>query len=124
MTDLGTLGGQFVASGAEGINPAGQVIGQGETAQGELHGFLWEKGVITDLGPLAPRGINPAGQVVVNSTQPPGHALLWMKGVTTDLGTLGGNYSFAEDINASGQVVGQSNTTTGSNTPFCGRRAS
>jgi probable HAF family extracellular repeat protein len=36
----------------------------------------------------------------------------------TDLGTLGGNFSFAYDINDHGQVVGYATTTSGTNHAF------
>lgn len=40
VTDLGTLGG--FNSRAMGINDPGQVVGNGDTAGGNLHAFLWE----------------------------------------------------------------------------------
>jgi uncharacterized membrane protein len=40
-------------------------------------------------------------------------AFLYTNGTLTDLGTLGGADSVATGINASGQVVGYSTTTTG-----------
>jgi len=123
MSDLGTLGGGssgpgvIIESIAYGINPAGQVVGWSNTAEGRSsHAFLWEKGVMTDLGTLGgnsseARAINPSGQVVGFSqtvSDTGNHAFLWEKGVMTDLGTLGGCCSEAYDINPSGQVVGAS----------------
>ena len=60
----------------------------------EHHAFLWENGVMTDLGTLggansAATGINPAGQIVggsemgerLPSGEIPSHPFLWDKGV-------------------------------------------
>ncbi len=53
VTDLGTLGGSFSFSKAVAINEAGQVIGDAHTADyGSFHAFVWEGGVMTDLGTL------------------------------------------------------------------------
>lgn len=51
MIDLGTLPGGTGAL-AYGINNRGQVVGWGDTAAGELHGILWQRGVAIDLGKL------------------------------------------------------------------------
>jgi probable HAF family extracellular repeat protein len=63
-------------------------VGWSHTTTGETHAFLWEKGVMTDLGTglsgqlgLA-YGINPAGQVVGVSQVGPGkdkHPTLWTR---------------------------------------------
>jgi probable HAF family extracellular repeat protein len=113
--DLGTLGG---SSRANAINAAGQVVGESEIPRGDIgdeepsktHAFLWENGVMTDLGTVgqAPESrandINASGQVVGGSS---GHAFLWEKGVMTDLDTLGcADCQEAMGINDAGQVVG------------------
>jgi probable HAF family extracellular repeat protein len=92
MTDLGTLpGGQ--SSIAVGINNAGQIVGQSQTATGQFHPVLWENGTITDLGTLGgtvgvANSINVAGQIVGQNQTAAGelHAFLWENGTMAELG--------------------------------------
>jgi probable HAF family extracellular repeat protein len=99
--------------------------------------FLWRDGVATDLGTLggdetgdrngfgARNGaLNEHDQVVGGSfTSPTGnrHAFLWSEGTMRDLGTLGGDYSFALDVNDLGEVVGWSETADGETHAFLWR---
>jgi len=135
VQDLGTLGGTF--SWAFGINNHGSVSGMaylsGDTA---VHGFLWRKGRMTDLGALegsnswAPNRPNDSDEVIGGAessfTDPTGEdfcnfgfgtdltcvPFLWEKGVMTPLPTLGGNNGTAGYINNRGQVVGTVENTT------------
>jgi len=110
--NLGTLPGGRV-SFAIAINDAGQVVG---TSEGGSGAFLWQNGIMTDLGTLggasaSASGINEAGQIVGISNNASGesHAFVWDNGTMTDLGTLPGDYySEAYGINDAGQVVGYS----------------
>jgi probable HAF family extracellular repeat protein len=104
---------------AHAINNSGQIVGESDTTQsGVIHAFLWQNGVMTDLGTLGGDysvafSINNRGEVVGQSrtyTSGP-HAFLWRNGVMTDLGTLG-DYSVAFGINNRGEVVGESGTYT------------
>jgi len=132
VTDLGTLGGNN--SVPQGINDRGQVVGLSETPDIDpnsglpiSHAFLWNQGVLHDLGTLGGRnseaglgGINSDGQVVgdadtstVDPNNPPfleHHAFLWKKGAMHDLGTLGGTNSFAKAIDSAHRVVGGAQT--------------
>jgi probable HAF family extracellular repeat protein len=133
VTDLGTLGGTFSFAG--GINNRGDIEGF-STLPGDaaVHAFLWQKGLMTDLGTLG--GPNSAAQWRLNergevggiaetSTPDPlgedfcalGTHLIclpsvWQKGVPTPLPTLGGNNGFAAGVNSRGQVVGMAENST------------
>lgn len=116
MTDLGTLGGS--SSQAFAINPAGQVVGESATSDGDGHAFLWERGTMIDLGTLGGAGsvaiaINPSGVVLGSSTTDEtgseSHPFVWKSGTMIDLGTDGFEINVVA-INASGQVIGQAHT--------------
>ena len=124
MTDLGTLGGIFGT--AQCANNRGQVVGQSSlsehpgacfTGEPDCHAFVWERGIMKDLGTLGgtfsvPIWLNNQGEAVGAATTPNDelfHAVLWKRGVISDLGTLDGDcFSQAIAINSKGQIVGQS----------------
>ncbi|MDQ3930424.1 MAG: DUF3466 family protein [Chloroflexota bacterium] len=118
--DLGTLPGG-TSTGAWAINDQGEVAGTGDTASGELHGFLYSKGEMIDLGTLPggtesdARGINNRGEVVGTAFTAEGHprAFLYRDGKMVELNdllpaSLRGVVSMqgAFDINDRGQIVG------------------
>ena len=113
VTDLGTFGGVQSAH-AHDINDAGQVVGIART-----HAFLWQNGVMTDLGTLggnssSASAINAVGQVVGSaSTAAPStsHAVRWDNGAITNL--TPGVPSSASGINDAGQVIGTLTPTDG-----------
>jgi probable HAF family extracellular repeat protein len=116
MHDLGTLGG--TNSSAMAINNNGWITGSANIAGDlESHAYIYD-GVMHDIG-LLPGGKQSQGRainingLVVGSAEVAeniNHAFLY-DGVMHDLGTLGGSTSLALGINASGQVVGMSDTT-------------
>lgn len=109
ITDLGTLGGDW--SRALAVNDLGQVVGWNDTAS-EERAFLWQDGVMTDLGILEPRDINNRGQIVTRQDY------ILQDGVKTRVGTLGGKETAAMAINDLGQVVGYSTTKSGDQHAF------
>jgi probable HAF family extracellular repeat protein len=79
------------------------------------HAFLWDKGVMTDLGTLGEtseaRDIHSTGQIVGTSGN---RAFIWENGVMTELISLDRRFdSQAEAINPAGEIVGYSNTERG-----------
>ena len=123
VTDLGGLGGTLYRT-AQGINDQGQVVGASDLPGdatffagpfSNLHGFLWQNGVIKDLGALPGDGtsfgasINNKGEAVGFGSR----AFLWHNGVMTDINTLVPGPPFsplyllqAIDINDQSEIVG------------------
>jgi chitinase len=133
VVDLGTFGGNN--SEALGINDSGVIVGDATIQGGSPSHAFWYDGTLHDLGVL-PNGngssataINVSGTIVGWSTTTNGgfaHAVVWAKAGTgnyaiQDLGTLGplaGNYSRANAINSSGQIVGITATAQNGETAF------
>ena len=114
----------------QAINNKTQVVGASDLSGDTInHAFLWEKGVMTDLGTLPgyphsiAEGINDEGQVVGGASEQPflgGNctAFLWQDGVMTDLNTLIPPGSplylcFASGINSRGQIAGTAVNSSG-----------
>jgi probable HAF family extracellular repeat protein len=106
-TDQDILDSAVAGSFACGTEPT---VGESQAANGELHAFLWENGVMRDLGTLGgslsrARGINNQGKVVGWGLTAGGatRAFLWDNGVMTRLNITPFARAFA--INA-GLIVG------------------
>jgi probable HAF family extracellular repeat protein len=114
MIDLRTLGGTW--SEAHAVNKHGQIAGISGTGNGFVtHAFLWQEGLMTDLGTPQPQGdffgllkMNDRGQIVGTiafaASLRAGRCWLWQAGTVTQLPTqLAGE---AVALNERGQVAG------------------
>lgn len=127
MRDIGTLGGPDAAPSAICENSrkdfvAGQsytsYIPNPATGVPEMAPFLWDRGVMTNLGGFGGtfgfgQCANNRGQVIGGSNLPGDqeqHAFLWENGRMHDLGTLGGTFSLAGWLTRSGVVLGGAST--------------
>lgn len=97
-----------------GINASGTVVGTTlRWSPGVRRGFIYEKGVVSQLGTLGgdlseARAVNARGYAVGGSRNADGayRAASFYKGIVTDLGTLDGTGSWAVDVNDFGLAVG------------------
>ena len=127
IEDLGTLGGPSMGLG---INAAGNVTGGSYLSNTDphtagLHAFRYVDGLgMIDVGALPTgnisegQGINSGGRIVggslVGVDDSVSHAFVASATlVLTDLGTLGGDYSYAWDINDNGQITGEAANKAG-----------
>lgn len=114
--DLGALYGGN--SSAYDINDRGVVVGATDRVPGGWggHAFIYEHGVMTDIGTLAgdvdstATAVNAGGAVAGVSSRTGGtQAFLYAGGSMVNLGALTGSvHSYASGINDAGQVVGWS----------------
>lgn len=111
------------SSGALGINDGGQVVGQLQTADGQLHAYVYDGGVMTDLGTLpggsfsAAYSINASGLAVgyaETAVRGNDHAVAFTGGRVIDLNSFlpgsaksaGVVLTTAYGVNDAGQIVG------------------
>ena len=118
--DLNTLvtgGASMTLLVAEAIDSKGRIAGLGQQSNGSYGGFLFDGGVLTDLGTLpggsagpTPTAMNDHLQIV-GSADSGGHshAILWDHGTLIDLHDptqISGDDSFALDVDRFGRAVG------------------
>lgn len=113
MVDIHSWGGSYGRSSANDINIHGVVVGEsthnGSTSVQDCHAFVYENGIMKDLGTLgytnsSASAINDAGQIVgtIYSLSGLRAPFLYEDGVMTQIPV--GGYG-ATDINNSGQIL-------------------
>ena len=117
LVPIGSLGGQLTT--ARDLNNRDDMVGDGDTGDGEHHAFLFARGTLRDLGTLAggqqsaAYAINERGDIVGFSEGPDAsaRAVIVTAGVMRDLNGLipsgtGWVLTEARDINEAGRIVG------------------
>jgi len=142
LINMGTLGGPngYIEFTTRNLNSHGVVTGTGDTATGVNppfcfddcfldHAYIWQNGVIRDLGGLPGVAISGSGPNDINANGvvagialtggfydvlglPQFDGVVWKNGQIIDLGTFGGTFSYASTINNRDQVVGFALNTT------------
>ena len=103
---------------AVAINNRGQIVGDGIDPFGEPHAFLFDRGVLTDLGALpgvslsssAAADINERGDVAGIAYRAGAimRMVMWIGGAIQDLGTVPFGEGVVKGINERRQIVGYS----------------
>jgi probable HAF family extracellular repeat protein len=129
LEEIGTLGGPDAVPGPGCDNQRpGVIVGtsytsftpNASTGIPTQDSFLWENGIMTDLGNLGGtisfgQCANNRGEVIGNSNLPgdqSSHGFRWRNGKMKDLGTLGGPDSEAVWINDEGVIAGSADLPT------------
>ena len=99
---------------AVAINNRGQIVGDGIDPFGEPHAFLFERGVLTNLGALpglpssAAADINERGDVVGICYRAIMRMVMWSGGAIHDLGSVPFGEGVVKALNERRQIVGYS----------------
>ena len=126
-TILGGLGGG--STRPADINNAGQIVGTSSTTAGLGHAFVWQNGVMTDLGVLegdqdsAASAINADGVIVGTSGRLDADSAVTYTPFIVENGVMSAipvqsSEAYATDVNDAGAVVGIMRTSGASSSPY------